>query len=56
MEYEFAYNDSAVHRFNHYTTRRTLPSLYNTINVHIPKFELINRLDFFFLLEKYLKD
>ena len=21
MEYELAYNDSAVHRFNHYTTR-----------------------------------
>ena len=40
LEYELAYYDSAVHRFNHYTTR-TLPLIAGAQNSHELKIKII---------------
>ena len=33
LEYELAYNDSAVHRFNHYTTRTPPPLIFEFLSL-----------------------
>ena len=46
LEYELAYYDSAVHRFNHYTTRRTPPNILSDNSYELLQYNTTQRSGF----------